>query len=104
MATLSTRVGDSDTYTEVVTGLSSLTGYYAKMYIKKTDGTNIDTFVGTINTLTITYEQNNADSITWPVGVHKYETKVVDTSDHVYTLSSGVFEIKAALIKNPHTT
>ena len=104
MSTLSLYVGDSDTLTETVTGLVSLAGYSAKMYIKKTDGTFIDTFIGSINSLTITYTINNNDSITYPVGVHKFETKLVDASDHVYTPCSGVFEVKTVLIKNPHTT
>jgi hypothetical protein len=104
MATLSIYQGDADIFTETVTGISSLTGYSAKMYIKTKAGANIDTFAGSINTLTITYTMVNADSIAYPIGVHKYETKIVDASDHVYTLNKGIFEVKAVLIKNPHTT
>ena len=100
----SIKQGDADTLTEVVSELSSLSGYTAKMYIKKPDGTAIDTITGTIDTLTITYEIYNNDSILYPIGVNKYETKIVDTSDHVYTLSYGTYPVEAALNKNPHTT
>lgn len=96
--------GDAETITEVVSNLASLTGYVAKLYIEEYDGTVLDVITGTIATLTITYELTNNETILYTVGVHKYETKVIDTSDHVYTLSYGTFTVEDPLNKNPHTT
>ena len=104
MSTFSTivlRQGDADTLTEVIENLTALTGYTAKMYIVKSDGTAVDTITGTIDTLTITYEILNESSKLYPVGVHDFETKIFDSSDHVYTPSYGKFIVEPAKEEDP---
>lgn len=93
--------GESDTLTEVIENLTALTGYTAKMYIVKSDGTEVDTITGTIDTLTITYEIVNESSKVYPVGVHDFETKIFDSSDHVYTPSYGKFIVESAKEEDP---
>jgi hypothetical protein len=77
--------GDADTWTETVTGLSSLSGYSAKAYVYTTGGTLVDTFTGTVSGMTITYDIKNEDTKTWATGKHNVFTKIWDTSDHVYS-------------------
>jgi hypothetical protein len=95
------KQGDADTLTEVITGLTSLSGYTAKMYIYDEEGVLIDTITGTINGLTITYELVNDDTKMYDVDTYNYETKLFDSSDHVYTPSSGKFIVNAALNSDP---
>ena len=98
--TITIKQGDADTITEVITGLSSLTGYTAKLLIY--NGTTlIDTITGTIATLTVTYQLLNEDTKAYPLGTYKYETKLFDSSDHVYTASSGAFEIEETIEEDP---
>jgi len=98
---LTIKQGDSDTFTEVISNLSSLSGYTAKMYIYDSDDTLLLTLTGTISTLTITYELENEDSKALAVGKHRYESKIFDSSDHVYTTSWGVFHIKTSKNSDP---
>lgn len=93
--------GDADTLSELVTGLDTASGYTAKLYLKKLDGTAIDTITGSVNTLTITYEIINENSKVYPVGRHNLETKIFDTEDHVYTLSKREFVVMSALNNDP---
>jgi hypothetical protein len=86
--------GDSDTFLETISNLSSLSGYTCKMYIKKKDGTAIGTLTGTPAALVISYPLLNEASKVYPLGEHKFETKLFDASDHVYTPSKGIFEVK----------
>jgi hypothetical protein len=95
------RQGDSDTLTEVIENLTALTGYTAKLYIVDADGTEVDTITGSISTLTITYEIVNESSKAYPVGSHKFETKIFDRSDHVYTPSFGKFIVESAIENDP---
>ena len=98
--TITIKQGDADTITEVITGLSSLVGYTAKLLIY--NGTTlIDTITGTIATLTITYQLLNEDTKAYPLGTYKYETKLFDSSDHVYTPSYGAFEIEETIEEDP---
>lgn len=92
--------GDADTLTETITGLSSLSGYSAKIYFYL-NGTLVDTFTGTINSLTITYDIKNEDTKTYTCGLYDYETKIWDSSDHVYTPSKGKIRIKQPLVTDP---
>ncbi len=78
--------GDADTITEVVTGLLTLSGYTAKMYVYDSDDVLQLTETGTISTLTITYDITNEDTKDLTVGTYWFETKIFDSSDHVYTL------------------
>ena len=95
------RQGDADTFTETVTGLDSLSGYSAKMYIYDKGGTELDTIDGSIEELEITYDLVNESSKAYPVGTYKFETKVWDDSDHVYTPSKGSFVVEPALENDP---
>lgn len=78
--------GDADTLTETVTGLSSLSGYTAKLYLYDNSGTLKLTETGTIATLTISYDITNEDTKSLAVGKYFIETKIFDAADHVYTL------------------
>ena len=98
---LSIFAGDSDTLTEVITGIASLSGYTAKLYIWKKDGTVVGTITGSIATLTITYQLVNESTKVYPVGELDYETKIFDASDHVYTPSNGTLEVKTTKKNDP---
>lgn len=98
---ISIRQGDADTLTETITGLDVLTGYSAKMYIKDSDGDVLDTLTGTIAELVITYEIVNESSKLYSVGDYDFETKIWDTSDHVYTPSNGKFIILSTTEEDP---
>lgn len=93
--------GDADTLTETITGLSSLAGYSAKLYIWDAMGTEVDTITGTIAGLVITYQIVNEDSKLYPLGKHDYETKIWDASDHVYTPSTGRFYVLEPIENDP---
>jgi len=95
------RQGDADTLTEVIENLTALTGYTAKLYIVEADGTSVDTITGNISGLNITYEIVNELSKAYPVGVHDFETKIYDSSDHVYTPSYGKFIVEPAKENDP---
>ena len=94
--------GDSTTLTEAITGLSSLSGFTAKLYIKTTAGVAVDTITGTINTLTVTYNIYNNSSKGYALGTHNFETKIFNsTYDLVYTPSSGIFTVIPSLTPDP---
>lgn len=96
------RQGDATTITETITsGLTSLSGYSAKLYIKKVDDTAIDSVTGTILGLVITYNVLNAATKLYPLGTHKFETKLFDANGHVYTPHYDVFLVEPALVNNP---
>ena len=98
--TIMIKKGDADTLVETITGLSSLSGYTAKMYIY--DGTTIlDTITGTISGLTITYQIVNESSKNYGIRTYRYETKIFDLSDHVYTPSSGKFIVNNTIEEDP---
>lgn len=99
--TITVRQGDSDTLEETVTNISSLSGYTAKMYIYKSDATLYATLTGTIADFVITYEIVNETSKAWEVGNYYFESKVFDTSDHVYTPSYGYFIVDTAYNNDP---
>jgi len=98
---LTVKHGDADTFTDVVSNLASLSGYTAKMYIYDSDGDLVLTLTGSIDTLTITYQLTNDACKALSVAKYYYESKVFDTSDHVYTTSWGLFEITAAKNSDP---
>lgn len=95
--------GDSLTITESVSGLTDLTGYSAKIYIQSTASVDVGSAVGIIDTdeFTITYSILNEASKLWAVGHYLYETKIWDSSDHVYTLNTGRFIVTKALENDP---
>lgn len=95
------KKGDADTLTETVTGLTSLSGYSAKLYLYNKAGTLVDSWSGTISGLTITYEIMNEDTKVITSGEYKFETKIWDSSDHVYTPASGTFIVEPALVTDP---
>jgi len=98
---LTVKHGDSDTFTDVVSNLDSLSGYTAKMYVYDPDGDLALTITGSINTLTVTYELTNDVCKALSVAKYYYESKVFDGSDHVYTPSWGPFIITAAKNSDP---
>lgn len=98
---LTIKKGNADTFTETITGLSSLSGYTAKMFIKNAAGTAIATLTGSINSLTITYELVNETSKTITVGTYDFETLIWDTNDHVYSPSWGKFVVESTLNSDP---
>jgi hypothetical protein len=95
--------GDSLTITETVSGLTTLTGYSAKLYIQTTAGVDVGNVSGTVDAddLTVTYSVLNESSKSWDVGNYLYETKIWDSSDHVYTLSTGRFIVLKSLENDP---
>jgi hypothetical protein len=93
--------GDADTLTETITGLSSLAGYSAKLYVYNLSRTLVDTFTGTPSGLTITYQILNEDTKNYTVGVYNFETKIWDSSDHVYTPTKGKFLVRNPLVSDP---
>ena len=98
---LKTNKGDSVTLSEVITGLTTLSGYSAKLYIYTTAGVEYTTIDGTINSLTISYTMLNEVTKLLTVGRYKFETKIWNSSDHVYTPSSGYFVITSVLNSDP---
>ena len=98
---LTIHQGDADTLCETITGLSSLSGYTAKMYIVDCAGTEVDTLDGTIVGLVITYQIVNESSKLYPVGSCEFETKIFDDLDHVHTPSIGVFVVEQAIENDP---
>ena len=101
MATIRIKQGDAVTLTETITGLTSLAGYTAKLYIVDSDGNEVITKTGSIDTLTITYQIVNEDTKGEDVKTYYFESKSFDTSDHVYTTSSGKFIIDEAIENDP---
>lgn len=103
MEVFTIKQGDADTLTETVSGVTSLSGYSARMLIFKSDKTSIDTITGTVNAtgLTATYEIENENSKAYPPGTHYFETKVFDTVDHVYTPSAGFFIVEQTSNEDP---
>lgn len=98
---LEIRQGDSDTLTEVVTELSSLSGYTAKLYIYDPSGTLKSTITGTISDMTVTHEVLNDTTKVLSPGPYDYEAKKFDASDHVYTTSWGKLVITPAKNSDP---
>jgi len=98
---LSIFQGDAFTLTEVISGLASLAGYTEKLYIWKKDGTLFETITGSAVALTITYQGKNEHTKAYELGEHYFETKIFDTSDHVYTPSYGIFEVKITNKNDP---
>jgi hypothetical protein len=98
---ISIKQGDATTLTETVTGLVTASGYTAKLYVYDADGTVILTVTGTVSTLTITYQIENEDTKGLTTGAYAYESKLFDTSDHVYSQSDGIFEIRSTNEEDP---
>ena len=101
MANLKTNKGDSVCFSEVITGLDTLSGYEAKLYIYEKDGTAYATVDGSIDTLTITYSMLNEVTKLHVVGVYNFETKIWNSSDYVYTPSKGRLSITSVLNADP---
>lgn len=93
--------GDALIAVETVTGLPSLNGYTAKLYIYDDAGTSIDTLTGGISGLDINWEAFNDDTKTYPVGIHIFESKIFNSGDLVFTLKKGIFEVKETIEEDP---
>lgn len=101
MGTIKIKQGDATTITETITGITSLTGYSAKLYIYTNAKVAIGTITGTISGLVITYQLVNELTKVYPLGQHNFETKIWDSSDHVYTPSQGKFIIEKTIQNDP---
>lgn len=101
MTLINIKQGDSTIISEVITGLASLAGYTAKLYIYTKFGVVVDTLTGTTLALTVTYNVLNEPSKAYPVGMHFFETKIFDAADHVYTPSEGVFNVERSFKNDP---
>lgn len=101
MTTLTIYKGDAATFTETITGLDSLAGYEAKMYITTQLGVAIATLEGSITDLVITYQLVNETTKAFTPGGHKYETKIWDASDHVYTPHESAFQVLDVINSDP---
>lgn len=99
--TINLYQGDATTITETITGLSSLAGYTAKLYIVDYFGAEVLTVDGSIDGLEVTYQIVNEDTKDVGLGIYFYETKLFDGSDHVYTPSKGKFVIKDSIEEDP---
>ena len=99
--TLTIKKGDSDTFTEVIVGLDSASGYNAMMYVYDAANTTIAAVSGVISNLTISYDLVNEVSKLLTVGEYYYETKIWDASDHVYTPDDGIFVIESTHKSDP---
>lgn len=95
--------GDSMTITQNITGLTDLTGYNAKLYIQTTAGVDVGNVSGIVDTdeFMVTYNILNENSKGWDVGSYLYETKIWDSSDHVYTLNNGRMIVLKSLENDP---
>jgi hypothetical protein len=101
IATIKIKQGDATTITETITGLTSLTGYTAKLYFYTNAKVAIGTITGTISGLVITYQLVNEVTKVYPLGQHNFETKIYDSSDHVYTPSQGKFMVESTIENDP---
>ena len=95
------KQGDADTLTETISGLASLSGYSAKLYIYTLAGVLYGTITGSISDLDITYQLVNETTKAYVVGTYSFETKIFDSSDHVYTPSWGKFIVEPVNVKDP---
>jgi len=95
---ISIKKGDADTLTDPISNLTVLTGYAAMLYIYTKAGVLTKSISGTISTseLTATYQIGNDDTKAMDVAHYDFESKIYDASDHVYTLSDGIFIIEPA--------
>ena len=98
---ISLKKGDATTLTDTVEGLTSLSGYTAKLYVYDADNTAILTVAGSISGLVITYQIVNEDTKSLTAGTYEFESKVWDSSDHVYSDTRGIFEIRDAHEEDP---
>lgn len=97
---LKIKQGGSTVITDTITGLSSLSGYSAKLYIYN-GSTLLKAITGSISGLIVTYLIVNEDSKGWTPKRYSYETKLYDSSDHVHTPSEGIFKVMSALVTDP---
>jgi hypothetical protein len=86
--------GDNYQFTETITGLTSLSGYTAKMYIFTRGGADVDEVSGTIDGLKIYYVFLHSRTKDYTAGKHEFETKLYDTANSLQkTPSEGQFVI-----------
>lgn len=101
MAVLILKQGDADTFTDTITGLTSLTGYTGNMYIYDSSSTLKLTLTGTVSGLTVVYNIVNEQSKILTAGQYSFEAKIFDSSDHVYTTTYGTLLIESAKNTDP---
>lgn len=87
------KAGDAATITETITGLKSLSGYTAKLYIRDHEKVLIEKEAVIIG-MVATYEIMHDDTKELVPGTYDFETKIYDGDDHVYSQSYGIFEVR----------
>ena len=95
------KQGDAHTVTETITGIDSLSGYSAKLYVKDEHGAEVLTKAGSIASLVITYSLLNDDTKDITKGEYYFETKIWNASDNVFTPSEGRFIVEEVLEEDP---
>jgi hypothetical protein len=93
--------GDSETFTETITGLASLAGFIARMIVYDADKNTVIEIEGGIDGLDVVYNLSNEVCRVIPTGSYEFETKLWDTSDHVHTPSYGIFIIEDTVEEDP---
>ena len=95
--------GDSAALQETITGLTSLEGYSAALYIAMKDGEELDVLAGEVDGLVVTYEITAEESKDYPTGVHEFETKLWNEEGNVFTPSKGKFILDPVIENDPNT-
>jgi hypothetical protein len=98
---LSIKQGDSDIFTDTISGLTSLSGYTGKMYIYNAAGVLSLTLTGVMDGLKMVYEILNEQTKVMPLGLYPFEAKTYDSADHVYTTTTGILIIDPAKNNDP---
>jgi len=100
MSALTINQSRTLSFTATVTGLDSLSGYTAKCYFVKSDGTAILTVTGSIADLVITFTVTADQMDDFPTGVHNYEVIIFDGT-HEYSVAEGHLRVKPTIEKDP---
>ena len=87
-------------FTATITGLDSLSGYTAKCYFIKSNGTAKFTATGDIVALVITFTVTADEMDAVETGVHNYEVIIFDGTNEE-TVAEGHLIVKPTLEKDP---
>jgi hypothetical protein len=100
MATLTIHQGRTLSFTATITGLASLSGYTAKCYFRKSDGTALHTATGTPAGLVVTFTVTAANTQAFPVGDHDFEI-ILFNGTNEYSPAEGTIKVKPTLQTDP---
>jgi len=95
MALINVWQGNTKTCSTTVSGLSSLSGYTAKLNISDLDGVEQFEVSGTINGLDVSYVTSNVQNYL-TIGDYVYEAYIYNGSK-IYTLDKGIWKIHATV-------